>query len=218
MGESELDRKLSDLTDQLAEQFNLAISTAVDENKTFAQGEQIFRDAIAVLDYYGCGETAAEQLVNFSKVAYFRKEYRKALSYASEAVSRQGDAAHGPLDHLHAMAYRLFELVLVDSENTMDGLTLEDLQEILVPEDYCQALKNVYRAAKQVKSGEEQKFLAEMLRKLAIETVRQGIRREKAGEYAEALLLFQTVLPFLNPKRAAVIAEEIRKLEENSGE
>lgn len=215
MGESGLDKQVAVIVDQLAEQFNLAISVAVDEKRTFEQGESIFREAVAVLDYYSCGEIAAEQMVNFSKVAFFRKQYDKALYYAVEAADRGRQSA---ADNLHAMAFRLFELVLVESSETIRGVDFEDLQDVLVPEDYCRALQNVYRAARQTKTEEGRQFLAGVLKKLTHEVTRQGLRREKNGDVHGALLLQKTVLPFLNPKRAAVIAAEIKKLEENISE
>ena len=215
MGESGLDKQVAAIVDQLAEQFNLAISVAVDENRTFEQGESIFREAVAVLDYYSCGEIAAEQTVNFSNLAFFRKQYDKALYYAAEAADRGGQSA---ADNLHAMAFRLFELVLVESAETMRGVDFEDLQDILIPEDYCLALQNVYRSARQTKTEEGRQFLAGVLKKLTHEVTRQGLRREKNGDVRGALLLQKTVLPFLNPKRAAVIAAEIKKLEENGSE
>ena len=218
MGEQELDSQVKAIADQLAEQFNLAISIAVDENQSFAQGESIFRDAISVLNYYNCTEVAVEQLNNFAKAAFFRKEYGKALYYAAEAWNRSECRNSKVGADLHAMAFRLLELVMVESPETMCGVGFEDLQDILTPEDYCQALRNIYCDAKKVKTAEDRQFLAGILRKITLETMRQGIRREKLGDFPAAMQLLKTALPFLNPKRAAVITEEIKKLEESSYE
>lgn len=214
----EFDRQIEAIVKQLTEQFNLAISVAVDEDKSFEQGETIFREAVAVLEYYSCLDSAVEQLVNFSKVAFFRKKYDKALFYAIEAVNKKESGCGDATDNLHAMAYKLFELVLVESSETMCGLTFDDLQEILVPEDYCEALKNIYNASKQAHTEEDKLLLAQVLKKVTLEVMRQGLRKKKQGETDKALLLLKTVQPFLNPKRAEVIAAEIEKLEGTGSE
>ena len=68
------DEQIELIVKQLIEKINTAISFALDESKSFEQAELIFNEAITVLVYYQCGDTAAEQLINFSKIAYFRKE------------------------------------------------------------------------------------------------------------------------------------------------
>jgi len=215
---TEFDRQIEAIVEQLTEQFNLAISTAVDESKDFEQGENIFREAVAVLEYYNCVDSAIEQLVNFSKVAFFRRRYDRALFYAIEAINMSENGCVEAAVNLHAMAYKLFEMVLVETSETMCGVTFDDLQEVLIPEDYCEALRNIYSISKQVQTPEEQQFLAQVLKKVTLEVMRQGLRKKKQGETDKALLLLKTVHPFLNPKRAEVIGSEIEKLEGISGE
>lgn len=216
MGETGLDKQIEAIVEQLVERFNLAISIAVDDNKKFEQGEEIFQESIAVLEYYSCNDIAADQLVNFSKVAFFRKVYDKALYYAGEAVakSESQDKEETAADNLHAMAFKIFEIILVSSEEKPGGVGFEEVQEFLTPEDYCKAIQNVYGVSRKSMAQEEKLFLAEVLKKLSFEVMRQGLRQEKCGDKKDALLLFRTVLPFLNPKRASVISAEIRKLEE----
>ena len=68
---TEFELRINEIVKQLRERFNLAIAQAVDEKKTFEDGEAIFSDTLAVLDYYNCFDLESDQLVNFSKVAFF---------------------------------------------------------------------------------------------------------------------------------------------------
>ncbi|MBP5222252.1 MAG: hypothetical protein J6Z35_03715 [Lachnospiraceae bacterium] len=215
MGMTDLDRRIETIADQLAERFNLAISKAVDEKNRFEDGEEIFRDTIAVLDYYNCNDIESDQLLNFSKVAFFRKKYDKALFYAAEAVAKSETDGRkkNAEENLHAMAFKIFEILLVTTEDFHDQIDFEGLQEYLMPEDYCAAIRNTYSARKNIKTQEDKTFLTGVLSKLSQELIRQGVRQEKCGNREGALLLFRTVFPFLNPKKAAAVSKEIEKME-----
>lgn len=220
MGETELDKQLEAIVDQLAERFNLAISLAVDEEKTFDQGEQVFQEALAVLEYYNCNNLVADQLINFSKVAFFRKKYDRALYYAAIATEKANvqDKIEMAHQNLHGMAFKILDLLLMHEDDAISVIDYEDLQEFLIPEDYCHALRNVYHSFQCVKSQEEKDFLSEVIKKLSLEVMKQGIRQEKKNHTDAALLLFKTALPFLNPKRAEIIKNEINKIEESHHE
>ena len=212
---TEFELRINEIVKQLRERFNLAIAQAVDEKKTFEDGEAIFSDTLAVLDYYNCFDLESDQLVNFSKVAFFRKKYDKALYYATEAVNKaksqeRKDAAS---ENLHSMAFKIFEILLVTTEDFHEQIDFDGLQEYLLPEDYCMAMKNTYGARKRIKTDEDKNFLTGVLKTLSQELVKQGIRQKKNGNTEGALLLFKTVFPYLNPKRAAIISKEIREME-----
>ena len=215
MGTKELDKKVAFIVDQLVERFNLAISTAVDEKKSFDQGEEIFLDTIAVLEYYDCGDIATEQIINFSKVAFFRKEYKKALAYGMKAVdvSKTNEKKETAYMNLHEMSFKLLEILLVTTEDLKEQVTFEDIQEFLTTEDYCVAMRNTYAARKKIKTDEDKEFLAGVLNKLSKELMRQGVRQEKCGNNKDAVLLFRTVTPFLPPKKAKLVTAEIEKME-----
>lgn len=208
------DEQVELIVKQLIEKINTAISFALDESKSFEQAELIFNEAITVLVYYQCGDTAAEQLINFSKIAYFRKECRKALLFASDAVekSTSEEMRNKALDNIHNMAFKLLEYILIN-ENSKECITFEDVQGFIMPQDYCLALQNAYDAKTRIKTKEDQTFLTGVLTKLSLEMLRQGLRQEKNKNYVDALLLLRTVLPFLNPKRAELVSKEIEKLE-----
>ncbi|SHK67749.1 hypothetical protein [Fibrobacter sp. UWH4] len=208
------DEQIEMIVKQLTEKINMAISFALDETKTFEQAESIFKEAITVLEYYQCGDTAAEQLMNFSKVAYFRKECRKALLFASDAVEKciSDDMRNKALDNVHSMAFKLLEFILVN-ENDKMKVTFEDVQGFIMPQDYCLALQKAYEATDRIKTKDDQTFLTSVLTKLSLEVLKQGLRREKNGDYADALMLLKAVLPFLNSKRAEIVSKEIEKME-----
>jgi hypothetical protein len=208
------DEQVELIVKQLIEKINTAISFALDESKSFEQAELIFNEAITVLVYYQCGDTAAEQLINFSKIAYFRKECRKGLLFASDAVEKSAseEMRNKALDNVHNMAFKLLEYILVN-ENSSDCISFDDIQGFITPQDYCLALQNAYEAKTRIKTKEDQTFLTGVLTKLSLEMLRQGLRQEKNKNYMEALLLLKTVLPFLNPKRAELVSKEIEKLE-----
>jgi len=212
---TELDQRIGAIVKQLTERFNLAIANAVDEKKTFEDGEEIFRDTIAVLDYYNCFDQESDQLENFSKVAFFRKKYDKALYYATESV-RKGKSAERvekASENLHSMAFKIFEILLVTTEDFHEQIDFEGLQDYLMPEDYCRAIKNTYGARKRIHTDEDKKYLSGVLKTLSQELIKQGIRQKKNGNNEGALLLFKTVFPFLNPKRAAIVSKEIQEME-----
>ena len=208
------DEQVELIVKQLIEKINTAISFALDESKSFEQAESIFNEAITVLEYYQCGDTAAEQLINFSKIAYFRKECRKGLLFASDAVEKSAseEMRNKALDNVHNMAFKLLEYILVN-ENSSDCISFDDIQGFITPQDYCLALQNAYDAKTRIKTKEDQTFLTGVLTKLSLEMLRQGLRQEKNKNYVDALLLLRTVLPFLNPKRAELVSKEIEKLE-----
>lgn len=208
------DEQVELIVKQLIEKINTAISFALDESKSFEQAESIFNEAITVLEYYQCGDTAAEQLINFSKIAYFRKECRKGLLFASDAVEKSAseEMRNKALDNVHNMAFKLLEYILVN-ENSSDCISFDDIQDFITPQDYCLALQNAYEAKTRIKTKEDQTFLTGVLTKLSLEMLRQGLRQEKNKNYMDALLLLKTVLPFLNPKRAELVSKEIEKLE-----
>ncbi|MCR5458962.1 MAG: hypothetical protein K6F51_03595 [Acetatifactor sp.] len=212
---TDFEQRIGEIVKQLTERFNLAIAQAVDEKKTFEDGEKIFRDTIAVLDYYNCFDLESEQYENFSKVAFFRKKYDKAIYYATEAVriAKAKERIDQATQNLHSMAFKIFEILLVTTEDFHEQIDFEGLQDYLMPEDYCIAIKNTYGARKQFKTQEDKTYLSGILKKLSQELIRQGIRQKNNGNTDGALLLFRTVSPFLNPKRAAIISNEIREME-----
>lgn len=212
---TDFERQIEDLVKRLTERFNLAIASAVDEKKTFEDGESIFCDALAVLDYYNCHDLESDQLVNFSKVAFFRKKYAKALYYASEAVrkGKTDERVENASRNLHSMAFKLFEILLVTTEDFHDQIDFESLQEYLLPEDYCMAMKNTFASRKNIKSDEDKAFLTSLLKKLSQELIRQGFRQKENGNAEGALLLFNTVIPYVTPKKARVLSSEMKELE-----
>lgn len=212
---TEFEYRISEIVKQLKERFNMAISEAVNEKKTFEDGEKIFTDTISVLDYYNCFDLESDQLVNFSKVAFFRKKYDKALYYATEAIqkAKSQERIDAATENLHSMAFRIFEILLVTTEDFHDQIDLEDLQDYLTPEDYCIAMKNTFGARNKIKTDEDRNFISGVIKTLSQELVKQGIRQKKNGDTKSALLLFKTVFPYLNPKRAAIISNEIQEME-----
>lgn len=208
------DEQIELIVKQLTEKINMAISFALDETKTFEQAESIFKEAVTVLEYYHCGDTAAEQLINFSKIAYFRKECRKALLYASDAVEKSvsENVRNKSLANIHDMSFKLLEFILVNEDNKIN-VTFDDVQEFITPDDYCLALRKAYEATSRIKTKDDQQFLTGVLWKLSLEVLRQGLRQEKKKNYADALILLKATLPFLNSKRSEVVSKEIEKLE-----
>lgn len=208
------DEQIELIVKQLTEKINMAISFALDETKTFEQAESIFKEAVTVLEYYHCGDTAAEQLINFSKIAYFRKECRKALLYASDAVEKSvsENVRNKSLANIHDMSFKLLEFILVNEDNKIN-VTFDDVQEFITPDDYCLALQKAYEATSRIKTKDDQQFLTGVLWKLSLEVLRQGLRQEKKKNYADALILLKATLPFLNSKRSEVVSKEIEKLE-----
>lgn len=214
MNEAVFEEQLEMIVNQLKERFNLAIATAVDDKKSFDEAELIFQEAIGVLDCYHCYDVIAEQTMNFSKVAFFRQKYVKALYYASLAVekSKLRESVEKNSENLHSMAYKCFEIILMREDVE---ISFEDIEQFLVPEDYCVALLNMSEGIKHIHAETDKAFLAGVLKKLSLEVMRQGLRQEKEENKTEALKLFEMVLPFLNPKRAEIIAKEIKKLKES---
>lgn len=214
MNPAKFDEQIELIVKQLTEKINMAISFAVDESKTFEQAEAIFNEAITVLEYYQCGDIAAEQLINFSKVAYFRKECRKALVLASDAVEKSSsdNVREKALDNVHNMAFKLLEYIIVNDDDKIN-IAFEDVQGFIMPQDYCMALQKAYEATSRIKTKEDQVFITGVLSKLSLEVLRQGLRQEKNNNYADALLLLKAVRPFLNPKRTEIVCREIEKLE-----
>lgn len=215
MNDKEWDSKLKTLVQQMKERINLAIATAVDEQREFEEGEAILREVLAALEFYECYDIISEQLVNFSKVAYYRGKYSKALSFAQEAVEKgkSDKTKSSSQTNLHDIAYRLLEDALrLHSDNSGAGFYAE-LEQVLTPDDYCKALRKTAEAITKAKDENERGKMEEFTRNLSLEVLRQGIRQEKMGDNETAKRLFRQTLPFLNSKRAAVVKQEIEKLE-----
>lgn len=208
------DEQIELIVKQLTEKINMAISYALDEKKSFEQAELIFNEAISVLVYYKCGDVASEQLINFSNISFFRKECGKALVYASDAVEKSVSESvrEKASNHIHNMAFKLLEYILVNDDDKIN-ISFEDIQGFVSPEDYCMALQKAYEATKRIKTKDDQSFITGVLNKLSLEVLRQGLRQKKNENYFEALMLLKAVKPFLNPKRAEVVSNEIEKLE-----
>ncbi|SDB15028.1 hypothetical protein SAMN02910298_00802 [Pseudobutyrivibrio sp. YE44] len=215
MADLAFEEQVKAVGNQLKERINLAISIAVDEDKEFKQAEEVFQEAMTVLSFYNCNDVIVEQLVNFSKVAYCRELFDKALYYAEEAV-RKSVAVEGRLtaeENLHSMAYRIFELILVAPERMNGIVEIEEVEDFLKPEDFCFALDNSYNAKKQIRTEDDKVFVSTILKQISLEIMRQGLRYERNGDKEAALKLFRAVMPYLNDKRAELISEEIKKLE-----
>ncbi|MCL4102511.1 MULTISPECIES: hypothetical protein [unclassified Fibrobacter] len=208
------DEQIEQIVKQLTEKINMAISFALDESKSFEQAEAIFNEAITVLEYYQCGDTAAEQLINFSKITYFRKECRKALLFATDAVEKSvtDNVREKASNNLHDMAFKLLEYIVINDKGQIN-VTFDDVQSFLVPQDYCNALQKAYEARNLIKTKNDLVFVTNALKKLSMEVLRQGLRQEKDGHFADSLSLLKNVLPFLNVKRAEIVNKEIEKME-----
>ena len=215
MTEAAFDKQVKVLGDQLKERINLAISIAVDEDKEFIQAEEVFQESITVLTYYNCIEAVVDQLINFSKVAYFRELFVKALYYADDAVrkSNTDELKKKAAENLHSMAFRMFELYVVEPEKMQKKLDIADIEEYLEPQDYCLALENAYKANKHIKTEDDKNFVSSVLKRISLEVMRQGLKYERNEEIDSALLLLKAVIPYLNEKRANIINDEIRKME-----
>lgn len=214
MSGEDYSRQVEAIVGQMKERINLAIGIAADEKHTFEEGEKIFREVLAALEQYECYDIAADQLVNFSKVAYFRGMGGKALALAGEAagkaVSESTKTAAGA--NLYGMAYKLLEVVLSLPADAPDAALLAEIEQILAPDDYIRALRKTAASARAADS-EKRKSMADFARRLSMEVLRQGIRYEKMGDNKEAARLLREALPFLNPKRAAVVQKELERLE-----
>lgn len=208
------DEQIEQIVKQLTEKINMAISFALDESKSFEQAEAIFNEAITVLEYYQCGDTAAEQLINFSKITYFRKECKKALLFATDAVEKSvtDNVREKASNNLHDMAFKLLEYIVINDKGQIN-VTFDDVQSFLVPQDYCNALQKAYEARNLIKTKNDLVFVTNALKKLSMEVLRQGLRQEKDGHFADSLSLLKNVLPFLNVKRAEIVNKEIEKME-----
>ncbi|OWV08105.1 MULTISPECIES: hypothetical protein [unclassified Fibrobacter] len=208
------DEQIEQIVKQLTEKINMAISFALDESKSFELAEAIFNEAITVLEYYQCGDTAAEQLINFSKITYFRKECRKALLFATDAVEKSvtDNVREKASNNLHDMAFKLLEYIVINDKGQIN-VTFDDVQSFLVPQDYCNALQKAYEARNLIKTKNDLVFVTNALKKLSMEVLRQGLRQEKDGHFADSLSLLKNVLPFLNVKRAEIVNKEIEKME-----
>lgn len=215
MAMTDLDKKVELIVNQLVERFNMATQIALDENKKFEQAQEIFEETLAVLDYYGCNENTADQLINFSKVAFFRKYYDKALGYATQAVSKSvgTQKENAASCNLHDMAFKIFENILVANDDENLGVNFDDVEEYLNPEDYCTALKHTYMSKERIKTNEDRDFFAKVFKKLTIEVMRQGIRYGNKGQAQDGLKLLKMVQPFLTQKRAQAVEQEIKKME-----
>ena len=115
------------------------------------------------------------------------------------------------------MSFKLLVYILVNNNESIN-ITFEEIQNFLLPQDYCFALQKAYEATSRIKTKDDQIFIKGVLSKLSLEILRQGLRQEKNNNYADALLLLKTDLPFLNHKRAEIISNEIKKLENKINE
>ena len=215
MNEAEFNRTAEALIGQMKERVNLAIATAVDEKHSLEEAEAILREVIDALKFYDSADIAADQLVNFSKVAFFRGGYSRALALAREAAVTGVSERNRVLaaDNLHKLAYSLLERVLCLPREDPETELLEELDQILTPADYCSALRRAAATAAGTGDEEAKRGLAGFVRELSLEVLRQGLRAEKRGDNEAARMLLRQALPFLNPKRAAVVAKALEKLE-----
>ncbi len=215
MNEAEFNRAAETMIGQMKERVNLAIATAVDEKHSLEEAETILREVVDALKYYDSADIAADQLVNFSKVAFFRGDYRRALALAREAaetgVSERNRTQAA--ENLHSLAYSLLERAICLPTDDPEADVLGELDQVLTPADYCGALRRAAAAAAGAEDEEAKRGLAGFVRELSLEVLRQGLRAEKRGDNKAAGTLLRQALPFLNPKRAAVVKKELEKLE-----
>lgn len=214
MSGTDFSKQVEVIVGHMKERINLAIGIAADEKHTFGEGEKIFREVLAALEQYQCCDIAADQLVNFSKVACFRGEWSKALVLAEEAVEKavSGKAKADANANLHGMACLLLENVLSLPVDAPEAALLAEIEQILTPDEYTGALRKTAAAVRNADS-EKRKRMVDFAHRLSMEVLRQGIRQEKMGNKNAAEELFRGALPFLNSKRAAVVQKELEKLE-----
>ncbi len=179
MKDAGYDQKAEAMIAQMKERVNLAIATAVDERHSLEEGEAILREVLDALMFYNSADIAAEQMVNFSKVALFRGGYRMALSMAREAVETAASeqARAKSADNLHGLAYSLLERSLRLPQEDPEAQVVRELEQVLTPEDYCGALRRTAAAVSAAGSGEERSRMAEFVRSLSLEVLRQGLRQ-----------------------------------------
>lgn len=215
MNEAEFNRVAEALISQMKERVNLAIATAVDEKHSLEEGEAIFREVVDALKYYDSADIAADQLVNFSKVAFFRGGYRRALALAMEAAETAVSERNRiqAEDNLHSLAYSLLERAICLPAEDPEAEVLRELDQVLTPSDYCGALRRAAAAASGAVDEEAKRGLAGFVREFSLEVLRQGLRAERRGDNEAAGMLLRQALPFLNSKRAAVVKKELEKLE-----
>ena len=90
------------------------------------------------------------------------------------------------------------------------------LANLYILQDDCMEAFSYARLAK--KSVEQNANLSnkdvdELLGKLALSILKQGIELEKNQEYDKAYSIFEMILPYLGIKRAAVVQQEMKVLE-----
>lgn len=220
MNDAELDKRIDALVSQMKERINLAIGVAADETHSFEEGEAILREVLDALKRYECHDVAADQLVNFSKVAYFRGNCRKTLALAREAAetARSAQTKRETESSLRQTAYRLLELSIDAAPDAPEARLVTELEQVLTPEDYCKALRKSAAAVTKTEEGESRSEITGFVHRLSLELLRQGLRQEKLGNTDAAKLLLRQTLPFLNPKRAELVSKELEKLENLSHE
>lgn len=197
------EREIQQFTKQLIENFNMVFAMALDEKQSFEGAVEKLYQLTGLLEQFGCGDTACEQLLNFAKIAFFRERYGDAMDMALKAEEKCSSAEKKKEigTTAHDMAYKLLEMGL--SSQSDQGL-LALAEKRLSAEDYVLALKRA------VEGGRDS---AGFIKLLSMELLRQGIAREK-DRPQEAIYLLRTACPYLNEKRAALVKKEIAALEE----
>ena len=215
MENAKLTEQLQLIVHQMMERFNLVTAMALDEKYHFEDAEKQFKELIMILETYRCYDLAADQMMNFSKVAFFREQYYKALQYA-EAAAAKGTSSEKTTEaesSLHDMAYKILEISVQAPKDSEEARLISEVEKHLTSEDYCNALENVRRSIEMAASEEASNNVKAFARLLSLEVLRQGLRQEKLCNWTEALKLLRCVCPFLNEKRAMLVKKEIKKLE-----
>lgn len=210
----EQDQVIEAFAQRIMENLNMVYAEAADRKRPFANADARFAELFQLLRYYRCDEIAAEQAVNFAQIAFFRGEYLRALELFGNALESCTDktARAAYVQTRHDMAYRMLAEALCDPP---DRDLLACVETVLAPADYCEALRSA--AANLPQEAEARQAAAGFLRRLSFEVLRQAIRLEPT-EPAASLELLREVLPWLNEKRAALVRQEIRRLEQTCHE